>query len=107
MSKGNSHYDNHRRAAELHDIAAHAHNSAAQQHGKQDHRSGQEASRMALEHSNKAYLHSQQIHHAINDQHVATATLAHELWQARGCPEGSPETDWHQAATQLKTGGHK
>lgn len=107
MSKSNSHFDNHRRAAELHDIAAHAHNSAAQQHGKQDHRSGQEASRLALEHSNNAYLHSQQIHHAINDQHGAMAILAHELWQARGCPEGSPETDWHQAAAQLKNVAQK
>ena len=101
------HYQNHQRAAELHDIAAHVHNSAAQQHGKQDYRTGQETSRQALEHSNKAYLHSQQVHHAINDQHVATATLAHELWHARGCPEGSPEKDWFQAAAQLKAGGRK
>ena len=27
--------------------------------------------------------------------------LAHALWEARGCPEGSPETDWHQAERQL------
>ena len=25
------------------------------------------------------------------------ASLAYELWQGRGCPEGSPETDWLQA----------
>jgi len=29
------------------------------------------------------------------------AALAHELWQARGCPEGSPEEDWFQAERQL------
>lgn len=23
--------------------------------------------------------------------------LAHEYWQARGCPEGSPEEDWFRA----------
>lgn len=103
----NSHYQNHQRAAELHDKAAHVHNSAAQQHGKQDHLTGQETSRQALEHSNKAYLQSQQVHHAITDPHAATAALAHQLWHARGCPEGSPEIDWHEAAAQLKASGHK
>jgi len=29
------------------------------------------------------------------------AALARELWVARGCPEGSPETDWFQAEEQL------
>lgn len=29
------------------------------------------------------------------------AALAHELWKARGCPEGSPETDWFHAEEQL------
>ena len=46
-----SHYENHQRAAELHDGAAHAHRSAAEQRGKQDHLTGQEQSRQALEHS--------------------------------------------------------
>ena len=27
---------------------------------------------------------------------------AYELWNARGCPEGSPETDWLQAEAELK-----
>jgi len=29
------------------------------------------------------------------------AALAHALWQARGCPEGSPEEDWFQAKQAL------
>jgi hypothetical protein len=29
------------------------------------------------------------------------AALAYELWRARGCPEGSPETDWFQAEQEL------
>lgn len=29
-------------------------------------------------------------------------TLAYQLWQARGCPEGSPEVDWRAAEEQLK-----
>ncbi len=27
--------------------------------------------------------------------------LAYELWQARGCPQGSPEVDWHRAEELL------
>jgi hypothetical protein len=42
-----SHYENHQRAAELHDLAAHAHRSALQ-HGQQDHETGHEHSRQAL-----------------------------------------------------------
>ena len=100
-----SHYENHFRAAELHDLAAHAHRAAEYQHGKQDHRSGQELSRQALEHSGKAYLETQQVHRAINDAHEMTSKLAHKLWLDRGRPEGSPEMDWHQAETYL--GGNK
>ncbi|MBS1876735.1 MAG: DUF2934 domain-containing protein [Acidobacteria bacterium] len=31
------------------------------------------------------------------------AVLAHALWTARGCPEGTPEVDWFQAEDQLRT----
>ena len=34
--------------------------------------------------------------------HEDIAALAHALWQARGCPEGSPEEDWFQAAQELR-----
>ena len=30
------------------------------------------------------------------------AALAYELWQARGCPEGSPEEDWFRAESEWK-----
>lgn len=30
------------------------------------------------------------------------AQLAHTLWQARGCPDGSPEEDWFRAEQTLK-----
>ena len=29
------------------------------------------------------------------------ASLAHALWQQRGCPEGSPEEDWFRAEQEL------
>ena len=105
-----SHYENHQRAAELHDNAAHAHRSAAEEHGKQDHQTGQEHSRQALEHSQQAFQHTEQLHQKATNEHgvplfghADLAALAHELWQARGCPEGSPEQDWFRAAQQLRS----
>jgi hypothetical protein len=107
-----SHYENHQRAAELHDNAAHAHRSAAEAHEKQDHQTGQERSREALEHSQQAHQHAEHVHRdAVNEHGFATfghediAALAHALWQARGCPQGSPEEDWFHAAQELRTRG--
>ena len=31
------------------------------------------------------------------------AKLAYALWEARGCPVGSPEEDWFRAEAELKT----
>lgn len=28
--------------------------------------------------------------------------LAYALWQARGCPEGSPQEDWFRAVVELR-----
>ena len=104
-----SHYENHQRAAELHAAAAHAHRSAAETHEKQDHQTGQEHSRQALEHSRNAYQHGEETPLAAANEHgIAVfghdviAALAHTLWQERGCPRGSPEDDWFQAAQQLR-----
>jgi len=112
--KDGSHYEDHQRAAELHDAAAHEHRSAAEDHEKQDHQTGQERSRQALEHSQRAYLHTGQIQpDAVNEHGVAVfghddiARLAHELWQARGCPQGSPEEDWFRAAHELRARAEK
>ena len=33
----------------------------------------------------------------------AIAALAYELWQARGCPEGSPQEDWFHAIELLSS----
>ena len=35
------------------------------------------------------------------------AALAHQLWVARGCPEGSPEVDWFQAEENLRQQLHQ
>jgi hypothetical protein len=93
-----SHYENHQRAAELQNGAAHAHR-VGEQHGKQDHLTGHEQSRQALEHSPGAAAG----HGIAAFGHDDIAALAHELWQGRGCPEGSAEEDWHQAVKQLRS----
>ena len=103
------HSDDQQRAAELHDVAAHAHR-VAEQHGKQDHLGGHEQSRQALEHSGAANQRPQpavSAHGVVPFGHQDIATLAHELWQARGCPEGSPEQDWFEAAQQLRSRAEK
>jgi hypothetical protein len=109
-----SHYENHQRAAELHDVAAHAHRVAAEQHGKQDHLTGQEHTRQALDRSHDAHQHTQKTaaghatlgHGTAAFGHDDIAALAHALWQARGCPEGSPQEDWFHAAEQLRSRSH-
>jgi len=105
-----SHYENHQRAAELHDAAAHAHRTAAEHHGQQDHQTGNERTREAHEHSREAYLHTEQAHHKATNEHGVTlfghaeiSALAHQLWQGRGCPEGSSEEDWFHAAEKLRS----
>ena len=35
-------------------------------------------------------------------EEITIATRAYELWQERGCPIGSPETDWLRAEEELK-----
>jgi hypothetical protein len=100
-----SHYENHQRAAELHEAGAHAHR-VAQQHGQDDHLSGHEHSRLALEHSRDAARATQltTVGHGIAAfGHHNIAARAYELWQARGCPEGSSQEDWFRAAEQLRS----
>ncbi len=36
------------------------------------------------------------------EMHERIAALAYELWQARGCPDGSPEDDWFRAEEELQ-----
>jgi hypothetical protein len=105
MSTRHNNYENHPRAAELQDAPAHAHRVAEQQ-GKQDHLTGHEHSRQALEHAQGAHQSTQAatVGHGIAAfGHADIAALAYELWQARGCPDGSPEEDWFHAAEELRS----
>ena len=104
-----SHYEIHQQAAELHDGAAHAHR-AAEEHGQQDHLTGHEHSRQSLEHSPGAqhatWATPTNAHGIAEFGHADIAALAYELWQARGCPNGSPEEDWFHAAEELRSRAH-
>jgi hypothetical protein len=102
-----SHYDNHQRAAELHDLAAHAHR-VAEQHGKQEHLTGPEHSRQSQERSQQTPQRTQAAaaHGIAAFGHADIAALAYQLWEARGCPEGSPQEDWFHAAEQLRSRTH-
>ncbi len=95
----------------MHNLPAHAHRSAAETHEKQDHKTGQERSKLAIAHSQKIHEYTQEAHrNAVNQHGIAIfghdeiAALAHELWQARGCPDGSAEEDLFNAAKQLRVG---
>ena len=46
------------------------------------------------------------VHDGLSTPHSAheeIAILAHGLWQARGCPNGSPDEDWFQAHQEFQT----
>ncbi len=77
-----SHYENHQRAAELHDAAAHAHRAAAG-HGQQEHLTDHELTLQALERSREAHRHSQEVSNlpvgqaqSIEGSKVATVSMA-------------------------------
>jgi hypothetical protein len=110
----NSLHDSQQKAAEYHNLAAHAHRIAAVHHGQEDHLTGHEHSRQALEHSHTAHQHSLEMYQKATTAHVVVVraqeasaedipVLAYKLWQARGCPEGSPQEDWFRAVEELES----
>lgn len=100
-----SHYENHQRATELESGAAHAHR-VGEQHGKQEHLTGNEHTRQVFEHAQNEQQHSRETtvgHGILAFGHSDIAARAYELWQARGCPEGSPDEDWFHAVRELRS----
>jgi hypothetical protein len=99
-----SHYENHQQAAELHNLAAHAH-GAGEEHGKQEHLTGHERTRQTLEHSQESHGQTQTAtvgHGIIAFGHEDIAVRAREIWEAKGCPEGTADEDWFQAVKELR-----
>jgi hypothetical protein len=94
-----SHYENHPRAAELHNLAPHAH-LTGELHGKEDHLAPHE----------QTVLHAHTPTHPPTTGHGVTAfghqdiaALAHSLWEKRGRPEGSADEDWFHAVKELRS----
>ena len=94
-----SHYENHQRARELQNEAEHVHRTAEVQ-GKGEHLSPHEQTRQASEHH--LYTASPDSE-PFQFGHEDIAALARQLWEARGCPEGSPEIDWFEAVKELRS----
>ena len=90
-NKNGSQEANPLRASESREVAA--------QHGKHHHPRGHDHSPQQPEHCQAT---------AASFGHDETASLAHELWKARGCPSGSPDEDWFCAVRELlsRADGH-
>jgi hypothetical protein len=102
MSKNHAsgfHPSAQQQAAEIHELGAHTY-SVAEQADDPGHLKPHERTRQSAEHHSNP--ESAGGHHIHNFGHHEIAALAYELWQARGCPEGSPEVDWHQAVKELR-----
>lgn len=101
-------------AEERRDLAEHTHLNGAEHRGSNDHLTGQQTSRHKPEHSTTAYLQAQwenriswmeygvsEVSRELREEDIAA--FAYELWQLRGCPEGSPQEDWYRAVTALNS----
>jgi hypothetical protein len=71
-----------------------------------DHPTGHEHSRQANEHFHDGRQSTRAAttgHGIAAFGHHDIAARAYELWQARGCPNDSPEEDWFHAAEELRS----
>jgi len=98
-SNNGSHYENHPRAAELHNLASHAH-TTGELHGKSDHLTPHE---QPVLHEHKHEHEATTGHGVAAFGHEDIAALAHQIWVKRGSPEGSPDEDWFQAVKELRS----
>jgi hypothetical protein len=98
-------YQNRQREAEIREEPSQTHRVGEHQ-GKQEHLTGQEHSRQSLEHNRRADQQPETPtvgHGIVAFGHAEIAARAHQLWQDRGCPEGSPDEDWFRATEELRS----
>ena len=103
MPKNNQPSEKQQQTNELHNVGAHSHNRAEASRDQRPHQTDHESSRQSFEH--KAEVHQQASPEKSSpgiEHDGEIAELAHSLWQARGCPEGSSEEDWFAAAKHLR-----
>jgi hypothetical protein len=95
-----SHSSGQQKAAELQNLGAHTHR-AAEQGNDPDHLKAHEQTRQAAEHNESPEATGVHGLHTFGHQEIAV--LAYQLWEARGCPEGSAEEDWSNAVKELRS----
>ena len=61
-----------------------------------------EAGDSVLEDSSSASTYSAKTYADDDIDYSAISTRAYECWCERGCPEGSPEIDWHRAESEVR-----
>jgi Protein of unknown function (DUF2934) len=99
-SSQGSHSSNQQHAAEVNYLSEHVHD-VAEQANDREHLKGPEHTRLEAEHH---VSQGSSVGHGIHAfGHREIAELAYEHWQARGCPEGSPEEDWTSAVKELRS----
>lgn len=105
MARNTSTYENRQRAVELQSAAAHTHRVAEQKRGEQEHLSDHEQTRQAAEHSRQEQtMHGGTTGHGVHAfSHEDISARAYSLWEARGCPDGSPDEDWFRAVKELRS----
>lgn len=96
-----SDYENHQRAAQLHDQAAEAHRTAAAHYGENDRGTEREQSRRALEHSRQAYFCAQSVHDDVSSErgyelfeNDGTPSPDDDLWKIRAYSDDMPGDVW-------------
>lgn len=102
-------------AKELRRAASQGHPSGPERQGGGDHATGLESPQEAPlnHHSNHLQVQTEnrktwsapglQVKYK-EPTEEEIAALAIQLWQLRGCPEGSPEVDWYCALEALRAG---
>ena len=98
-------YQNRQRESEIREEPSQTHR-VGEQHGKQEHLTGEEHSRQSLEHTHHAGGQTATPtvgHGIIAFGHSEIAARAYQLWQDRGCPEGSADEDWYRATEELRS----
>jgi hypothetical protein len=99
-SSTGDHSSSQQHAAEVNYLSEHVF-QVAEHADDQEHLKGPEHTRQEAEHHQNPELPGG--HGIHNFGHDEIAALAYEHWQARGCPEGSPEEDWASAVKELRS----
>jgi hypothetical protein len=105
--KNGTHYENQQQTTTFQSHAGQPHRLVEHEGGKQGQRtsyenSGPDSAQFLGAHE-AGHCQAANRHELITFGHKEIEALAYELWQTRGCPFGSSEDDWLEAAKQLRS----